>query len=459
MKIKTVIIISASLIIFLISGSGFAAAEENSHVDFQKIIALAKDKVYPALVFIKPIREIFTTGQKTKQEVFGSGVIISPDGLVVTNNHVAEKSIQINCVLFNKEQVPASVIGLDPETDLALIRLNVPKEMLPLPFAELDSNKEIEEGQFVMALGSPFGFTRSISIGIISNNCRYLGFKTQYKYNTWIQTDAAINPGNSGGPLVNTSGKVIGINTIGVMLANNVGFAIPAPVVKKITDRLKTHGKIVRASLGLKLQPLKDFESNTFVASENGGVLIADVEEKSPAGNAGLMAGDILISINKNHVNGTYIEDIPSIRWIIADLPLDKEVRLEIVRNKKHAQFMVQPVVKGKLEGDNLDLTRWDMTVQEISKFDNPEIYFWKNRGIFIIGVKYPGNGSASGFQRYDIILEIDGKQVTALNDINTIYQGIMADTARDKKVLFKLSRSGQIQWVVLDYTRDYEEE
>ncbi|HAU38114.1 MAG TPA: hypothetical protein DCX07_10420, partial [Phycisphaerales bacterium] len=159
----------------------------------EPMIEVAKDKVYPALVFVKPIRETFEAGERQRAEVFGSGVIISADGLVVTNHHVAEKAIEVNCVLGDREQVLATVVGLDPETDLALLKLDLPPGHPPLTVACFGDSDVVEPGQPVLALGSPFGFTRSISQGIISNTKRYIGFTTQYQYNLWLQTDAAIN--------------------------------------------------------------------------------------------------------------------------------------------------------------------------------------------------------------------------------------------------------------------------
>ena len=225
----------ACLLAIVLSAAACSDIGGNSskRIDFRKIIATAKSRVYPALVFVKPVQESFLEGERKRIEVLGSGVIIDPEGYVVTNNHVAEKAVEVNCVLGDKEQVPARVIGLDPETDLALLKLKLKKDHPPLPVAEFADSNQVTEGQFVMALGAPFGFTRSISLGITSNTQRYLGFTTEHKYNVWFQTDATINPGNSGGPLVNTEGRIIGINTLGTF-TGNIGFSIPSNVVRDI---------------------------------------------------------------------------------------------------------------------------------------------------------------------------------------------------------------------------------
>jgi len=429
------------------------------NINFEEVIETAKRKVFPALVFVKPIVEEYESGEKKKQRVFGSGVIISPDGYVVTNNHVVEKSLVINCVLWNKKQVDATLIGRDPETDLALLKLDYGTESQTLPYAEFADSGNLEEGQFVMALGAPFGFTRSISLGIISNTTRYLGFESIYKYNVWLQTDAAINPGNSGGPLVNTEGKIVGINTLGMMIiGENIGFAIPSNVVRDIVERLKKNEEVMRAWSGLQLQPLNDFYSNTFIDAERG-VLISDVDKNSPAREAGVKSGDLLLAVNNTPIMGLYAEDLPQIRWLLADLPVDSPSIFNIQRGDSLTSFSITPVLKGKVEGEDFDLERWDMTVKEINKFKNPEHFFYKKQGVFIQGVKYPGNAANARLHTNDIILSIDRQEINSLEDIKTLYNTIMEDTKREKKVLLELLRSGYKKWIVLDYRKDYDEE
>jgi serine protease Do len=448
----------------------------SGNIDFEAVIQNAKRKVFPALVFVKPIREEFSTGEKRQQEVFGSGVIISEDGYVVTNNHVVENSIQINCVLFDKEQYPATIAGLDPETDLALLKLDPkpsfqssPKTqtedqsttpVVRFPRAEFGDSDQIEEGQFVMALGSPFGFTRSISLGIISNVHRYIGFKTQYKYNTWIQTDAAINPGNSGGPLVNTEGKIIGINTLGlVVIAEGMAFSIPSSVVIKIVDKLKQDGRVIRAWTGIDLQALKDFQANTFNPAEKG-VLIQSVDPGSPAAEAGIKSGDILTHINNQPVvGGTYVEELPAIRCMLADLAIGEKARLTILRDQKQKEFSLTPGLKDKFEGADFDCKRWNFTVKEISKFSTPDLYFLRQKGVYIQGIRYPGNALSAGLQRKDILLSIDDKPIQTLKDVKDIYESVIKDETREKKAVIKLLRQNYPRIFVLDYRFDYSEE
>jgi serine protease Do len=384
-------------------------------------------------------------------------VIISPDGYTVTNWHVVDKAVAINCVLYNKRQVAVELIGSDRDTDLALLKLPAPENEEGYPHACFALTAALTEGDFVMALGSPFGFQRSISLGIVSNAQRYIGFKTEYKYNTWIQTDAAINPGNSGGPLIDTEGRIVGINTLGVGGAG-VGFSIPASMVRDIVDRLKRDGRIVRAYTGFRLQALKDFHSNTFVDSEHG-VLIIGVEEHSPAAEAGIRTGDILLTINDEPVEGAYAEMLPQIWRRLADLTIDEPVSMDLQRGGETIRVAVTPEQKGKLEGEDFDCRRWNMTIKEINKYRTPRLHYLREKGVYIQGVKYPGNAASSGLSRRDIILKIDNKFVETIEDVKQIYEKIIRDEQREKKVMFEILRNGLRKWIVLDYRRDYEED
>jgi serine protease Do len=454
-------IVVCAVVSACLAGCVPGAQTRGSGVNFEEVIERAKSEVYPCLVSIKPIREEFTEGEKKREQILGSGVIISKDGLVVTNNHVAKKAVDIKCVLFDKEQVPAKTVGLDPETDLALLRLELPEEHAPLPEASFGDSENVHAGQFVMALGSPYGFTRSISLGIISNTKRYIGFETIYKYNTWLQTDAAINPGNSGGPLVDTQGKVIGINTLGAGGAG-LGFSIPSNIVKVVVQRILKDDRVIRAWTGLNLQPLKDFYSDTFVDAEEG-VLISHVDRESPAEEAGVQAKDILVAVNGEKIDGTYVESLPGIRWRLADLPIGKESTFAIDRRKgagtERIEIKLTPTEKGKFEGKDFDCKRWNMTVKEISQFRDPDLYFHKKKGVYIRGIRYPGNASNAGLKRRDIIVMIDKKKVESLQDVKKIYEGIIADEKREKKVAFELLRGGYRVWKILDYRTDYSKE
>ena len=203
---------------------------------------------------------------------------------------------------------------------------------------------------------------------------------------------------------------------------------------------------------------MKDFYTNTFTNADQG-VLIADVEQSSPAKEAGVLPGDILVSVNGKPINGEYVEQLPGIRWLLADLPAEASSEFTLERGNSTVVLPVVPRIKGKIEGEDFECKRWNMTVKEINKFKNPSLYFLQKKGVFIQGVKYPGNAVAAGLTRNDIILAIDGEKITTLEDVRRVYDKIMADTEREKKVLIEVLRGGYRDWVVLDYRKDYQEE
>ncbi len=421
----------------------------------EEVIQEAKDKVFPAVIFIKPIQQEFRGGKMEKVQVFGSGVLIDREGHAVTNNHVAEKATEIRCVLSDKEEITAKVVGLDPETDLAVIKLNLAdrKSPRPLPHAEFGDSRKLRVGERVMAMGAPHGFDRSVSSGIVSSLERTFDFAP---YNTWIQTDAAINPGNSGGPLVNIEGKIIGINARAMRGAENLGFAIPSEVVRDVVGRIIREGKVSRAWTGIKFQALKDFGKSSYIDAKQG-VLVASVDEGSPAEKAQLRAGDIITAVEGEAVQGMYETDLPAVERRFAALPVDRPARIDIQRGDRTSAFSVVPASKGRQEGEDFECKRWDMTLKEITKFGDPFLYFQKPRGVFIQGVKFQGNARASGFAPFDVLVSIGARPVESLKDAREAYEGALKLEKGKRKLLFGVIRNGYRRHVVLDFEVDRE--
>jgi serine protease Do len=421
----------------------------------QEIIHRAKEKVFPALVYVKPIIEEYATGRKEKAQVFASGVIVSKDGHVITNNHVVEKAVEIKCVLYNREEIGAEIIGRDPETDLAVLKLNLDemREKIPLKVAEFGNSDSVKEGDLVMAMGAPYGYERSVSRGIISSTERYFEFSP---YNLWLQTDAAINPGNSGGPLINMDGKIIGINARAELFAENIGFAIPSNIVKEVYEEIIKNGRVLRAWTGMKFQALKDFRKSIFIDASRG-VLIASVEENSPASRAGIKAGDILLSCDAIQLDGLYETQLPFVHNFMAKLQIGKPVKLVALRRGKEIGLEIIPEVKQKHEGESFDCKKWDMTVKEITKFENPYPYFFKKDGVFIQATRYPGNAVNCGLQSNDIIVKIGDMEINSLTDLKNAYKKYLKLEKGKRKVIFKILRGGYTQYLVLDFELDYE--
>lgn len=449
------------LLVFVIVAAATAqialSAEDGlAKLDFREVVGKAKDQVFPAVVFIKCIRESHESGKKTSQEMSGSGVIVTPTGEVLTNWHVVDKAVEVRCLLFDGRPVDAKVLGSDKDSDLALLQLELPPDAAPLPYAELGDSTKLKEGDFVMAMGAPWGLTRSVSIGIISCTRRFLAGKSEYSL--WLQTDASISPGNSGGPLVNTAGEVVGINTLAAMAGGDMGFAIPSEAVRCIMPHLREHGKANWSWTGLQLQALKDFNRNIYFEGTQG-VIVAETDPESPARHAGIKARDRILKINGAPITALTEEDLPAVRRTIGLLAKYKPAGIELLRDGKMMTVEFTPREKGDVEGEELDCPRWDLTVKEINQFDNPDLHFYRKKGLFVYGVKQPGNAGTSGLRAQDIILKIDGKDVATLDDVKSIHTVSIENVAAKHRIVFTLLRNGLVRMVVLNFSRDYEKQ
>ena len=430
-----------------------AGSDGKSPLDFEKVIETAKAKVFPALVFVRPVQEDLSGGEKRRVEVFGSGVVIDPAGYVVTNHHVAEKAKEIRCVLNDRRQVDATVVGLDRATDLALLKLSLPKGET-VPYAELGSSSTLTEGQFVMALGAPYGFERSISLGIVSNARRQLGDDDENLYNDWVQTDAAINPGNSGGPLVDTKGRVVGINTLGIRMATGLGFSIPVDVVKRVVERLKADGKVVRSKTGLTLRPLVDYMQNTIFPGDKG-VIVDDVSPSSPAEAAGIKKGDRVLAVGGSETNGKWREDLPEIRWTLADLPEGKPASFAVERDGQRSTIVVTPELADGGDEEGLETPRWNATFQTITRERVPDLAFHRRVGVYVLGVKFPGTAATAGLRDGDVILSVDKKPVLDLASLKAAYAEGAKDPSPKRTMLVEILRGGSRSYVAVGYARE----
>lgn len=425
-------------------------------LDFRKIVQEAKDKVFPAVVFVKVLKESHKTGKKVTEEVAGSGVLISQKGELVTNWHIIDKAVNIRCLLFDGRAMEAKAIGSDKDTDLGLVQLKVPKDSKPLPWARFGDSTKLKEGDFVMAMGAPWGLSRSVSQGIISCTRRFL--KGQSQYSLWLQSDASISPGNSGGPLVDTKGDIIGITTLGATSGGDMGFAVPVETVKIIVGQLRDHGKVNWSWTGLQLQPLKDFNRNMYFKGTEG-VIVSETDPESPARRAGIKVRDRIIRIGDQAITAKWEEDLPLVHRTLGLLAKNKPAKFVVRRNGKLVTVDLTPREKGKVEGEELELPRWDMTIKTINQFDNKDLYFYRKKGVFVYGVKYPGNGATAGLTSRDIILKIEKNEVTTLEDVKKIHTEAMKNIKTKHRILFTILRNGLMRQVVLDFSRDYEKE
>jgi serine protease Do len=420
----------------------------------QTDIYKARDKVLGALVHIQPVVKNFETGEMEKQQIVGSGVIFRTDGYVVTNYHVAGKSDRIFCTLPDKEVVPATYIGGDPLTDLAVIKLDLTKYSGKLIGAEFGNSDSLEVGQFVLAMGSPLALSRSVSAGVISTRDRYFSSDVRLPtgeptgmYNLWIQTDAAINPGNSGGPLLDLNGRVVGINSRATTFANNLGFAIPVNIVKEVTTEILAHGKVTRSWIGVHCQALQELEQY-FGTGRNSGVLVASIDAGSPAEEAGLMAGDIITEVNRTPVSARFVEELPAFYSLIAKKKPGAKLTLSVLRQEKPSSLTLVTRELGELQGEDFECKNWGFTLKGITAHMQVEHQLPDTLGVFVAGVKRSSSSDEGGLRPDDVITKVDTHPITGLADFvrhcNSAVSG--------EKALLTIRRNGATRFVIVKH-------
>lgn len=285
-------------------------------------------KADPAVVFVKTLQE--RRGITGRRQVVGEGVgsafVYDPDGLILTNNHVIEGASEIYVVFGRKKQVKATIVGRDPRTDVAVIRV----EEKGLPFLPLGDSEAVRVGDWVVAIGNPFALSHTVSAGIISARGRTIqdvkGLD-EAGYYDFLQTDASINPGNSGGPLLDTAGRVVGMNTAIRRAANNIGFAIPVNMIKELLPRLLADGTVKRSAIGVVVAPLMPEDRERLKLPEESGVLVSVVVPGGPADKAGLVVDDVILSFQ-----GEALPSPDRLRWVASLAGVGKTVTLRVAR-------------------------------------------------------------------------------------------------------------------------------
>jgi serine protease Do len=355
-----------------------------------------------------------------KQPSLGSGFIIDKKGYVVTNNHVIEGADQIKVKLDDDHEFDAEVVGRDPNTDLALLKINSEKD---LPVLKLGDSDNLKIGHWVVAIGSPFGLERTVTAGIVSAKGRVIG---SGPYDDFIQTDASINPGNSGGPLLNMDGEVVGINTAIIASGTGIGFAIPVNLAKDIIAQLKSEGEVTRGWLGVAIQDLTREMAEYYGLKDRKGVLVADVFKGDPADKAGIQAKDIILGVNDQRV-----ETSRQLTSMIAGLKVGETATVEVFRDGKKKTFSVKLAKRNdaklsargtpsEREKEELGIRVTELTTEMAQRFNLGD-----TTGVVVVGVGPGSKGAEAGVQVGDIIKEINHQAIETVNDYTEAVQKI----------------------------------
>ena len=379
-----------------------------------------------------------TPRREFKQQSLGSGFILSGDGYIFTNNHVVEQADKIIVKLSDGREYDAKIIGRDAKTDIALIKIK-PNENLPV--AEIGDSDKVRVGEWVIAIGNPFGLEQTVTQGIVSAKGRVIGAGP---YDNFIQTDASINPGNSGGPLFNMEGKVIGINTAIVAQGQGIGFAIPISMAKTILPDLKAKGKVTRGWLGIAVQDVTEDMVKSLQLRDRQGAMISEAFKGDPADRAGLKTGDIV-----TEVNGKKIKDTHELLLTIASFHVGEKISVKVLRDGRELTFQVtvserrdRPEVASS-KGGNAD---YGITPQDIT----PEIARYlgipRKSGVVVAKVEEGSPADEVGIRAQDVIMQVNKVKISSLKE----YNREMAKKASKSGVMLLVKRGQATFWVPL---------
>ncbi len=401
----------------------------------------------PFFDFFNPFKD-FKMPKKWREQSLGSGVIVSPDGFIITNNHVIEQADEIRITLFDKRSFKARIIGADPKTDVAVVKIDAKN----LPTVRWGDSDRLEVGEFVLAIGNPFGLSHTVTMGIISAVGRAnVGIAD---YEDFIQTDAAINPGNSGGPLVNIKGELIGINTAIFSRSGGyqgIGFAVPSNMARLVMEQLEQRGRVTRGWLGVTIQELTPELAQKFGLRSSKGALVGDVAKGSPAETAGIRRGDIILVFN-----GKKVDDVGGLRNMVAQSKVGSEVAVTIMRGEKEysVRVIIAELPKDAAEAapgnppeDQNTGSLIGLSVMDISREIARQLGLSREeKGVVVVRVEPGSSAEDAGLRKGDVIEEVDRKKIERADEYNRSVSGIRSG---DTLLLF-VNRGGKKFYVTL---------
>ncbi|MCX7994512.1 MAG: DegQ family serine endoprotease [candidate division WOR-3 bacterium] len=385
---------------------------------------------------------------ESKTKTLGSGFIISEDGYVVTNHHVIKNASNIIIRLTNKKEYKGDavkIIGSDSRTDVALLKIETKEK---LPYLKLGDSDKIKVGDWVMAVGNPFNLEGTVTVGVISAKGRHhIPLSEGPDLQNFLQTDAAINPGNSGGPLINLQGEVIGINTAITSTSGGnigIGFAIPINLARSVIEELKTKGKVTRGYLGVYLEDLTNEIKEALNLSSLDGVLINEVIPNSPADDAGIKEGDVIIEYE-----GKKVTDVQSFRLMVASTTPGKTVKLKLIRNGKELELKVKiGEMKEEVAGVTEEKQKTELGLQVVD-IDSPEAKGYNisaKKGVVVTAVESNSPSSDAGIQPGDVIIGIGNKVIENLTD----FRNALKDLKKGKPVIFQIQRGERKRFIAV---------
>jgi serine protease Do len=392
-----------------------------------------------------PLRDFFEryfggqVPQEYRQNALGTGFIIDKEGFILTNNHVVEQTEELKVRLSDEKEFKAQIVGRDPKTDLALIKINADRPLAPLNLGDSDS---LEVGDWVVAIGNPFGLGNTVTAGIVSAKYRQIGGP----YDNFIQTDASINPGNSGGPLLNLDGEVIGVNSVIFSQSGGnigIGFAIPINMAKQLLPQLR-QGKVKRSWLGVMIQNITPELEDKLGLNTDEGALVSDVVSGGPAEKAGIKRGDVILQFDGKTILSS--RDLP---FAVASTPIGKTVMVEVMRDNRRMNLQVK-TEELKEEAEAAPPSEagpyLGMEVQEITPEIAKNYSLSRTSGVIIVQVENGSPAEQAGLTAGDIIVEIDKKPVKDLVTFNRLLAGVK----EGETLLFLIDRGGTTIFVTL---------
>lgn len=434
------------------------AADEASGLklleELENVFVELSNRVKPAVVNISPSPSFVPPAPKPDEGPgekppelpgSGSGVIVDKSGYILTNNHVVGEADEVEVRLSDKSRFVGKVVGKDPDTDVAVVKVNTDHD---LPFVPVGDSGKMKVGQWVIAVGNPFGLDRTVTVGVVSAIGRENINLSRYE--DFIQTDASINPGNSGGPLFNIHGEVIGINTAIINFAQGIGFAIPSNMAKDVMSQLVEKGRVVRGWLGIGIQQLTPELAAKFGVKETEGVLVSEVFEGHPAQKAGIIPGDII-----SKVEGRIVDTPAALARAIAGFSPGKKVEIEVVRDGKRKVISVEiserkeEAVTAAIPKEKSDVTLGimieDLTPELADRFNIKD-----KKGVIITEVAPNSPAEREGLRPGDLLKEVNKAEVNNISEFNAA----MNKTKKDERVLLRIIRENRAFFVVLNLSK-----